>query len=82
MAAVLDRETAPYLLLDGGDFAEGTIEVKNSRGLKAVQLMNKTGYQAAALGNHEFAYGEEALENMWKEADFVVLAANLAEKKK
>lgn len=81
LAAVLDRETAPYLLLDGGDFAEGTVEVKNSRGLKAVQLMNKTGYQAAALGNHEFAYGEEALENMWKEADFVVLAANLAEKK-
>ncbi len=79
--AVLNQGPKHYLLLDGGDFAEGTMEVKTSKGLKAVQLMNKMGYQAATLGNHEFAYREAALENMLQEADFAVLAANLVEKK-
>ena len=79
--AVLNQGPKHYLLLDGGDFAEGTMEVKTSKGLKAVQLMNKMGYHAATLGNHEFAYREAALENMLQEADFAVLAANLVEKK-
>ena len=77
LAAVLQRGPQPYLLLDSGDFAEGTVETQRSKGLKAVWLMNRLGYQAATVGNHEFAFKEEGFENMLREAHFDVLAANL-----
>lgn len=80
LAAVVNQEKKPYLLLDAGDFAEGTMETKTSKGIKAVQLMNKLGYAAATLGNHEFAYGEAALTQMIEAAHFPILAANLVEK--
>lgn len=80
LASLLKQEKKPYLLLDSGDFAEGTIETKTSKGLKAVQLMNKVGYHAATIGNHEFAYGDTALEKMLSQAEFSILAANFFEK--
>ncbi|MBR3631482.1 MAG: bifunctional metallophosphatase/5'-nucleotidase [Elusimicrobiaceae bacterium] len=79
LAAVLRQEKNPYLLVDAGDFAEGTAETKNSKGIKAVQLMNKLHYQAATIGNHEFAYYDDGLENMLKQAQFSILAANFFE---
>ena len=79
LAAVLDKETHPYLLLDGGDFAEGTVETQRSSGLKAVKLMNRLGYDAAAVGNHEFAFKDEGFSAMLKKADFAILAANLTD---
>ncbi len=80
LGALLAQEKKPYLLLDSGDFAEGTIETKTSKGLKAVELMNKVGYHAATLGNHEFAYGDSALEKILSKTEFSVLAANFFEK--
>ena len=80
LAKLLSQEKNPYLLLDSGDFAEGTIETKTSKGIKAVQLMNKVGYNAATIGNHEFAYGDAALEKMLSQTKFSVLAANFFEK--
>ncbi len=40
LAAVVKHGPKNYLLLDGGDFANGTIEAKNSKGLKAVDMLN------------------------------------------
>ena len=77
LAAVLDKETEPYLLLDGGDFAEGTVETQRSKGLKAVKLMNRLHYDAATVGNHEFAFQDDGFDALLKQADFAVLAANL-----
>lgn len=80
LAAVLRSGPKEYLLLDGGDFAEGTVETKNSKGLKAVELMNRMGYHAATLGNHEFAYRDDGLKEMLSRAEFAVLAANFFER--
>lgn len=77
LAAVLKSGPKEYLLLDGGDFAEGTVETQRSNGLKAVQLMNQLGYQAAAVGNHEFAFQDEGFDDILSAAQFDVLAANL-----
>ncbi len=77
VAALVNREQNPFLLLDSGDFASGTIEAKKSQGLTSVQLMNAAGYHAATLGNHEFDFGDAALSSMFTQADFAVLAANL-----
>lgn len=65
------------LLLDAGDFAQGTIFFNIYNGLPDVQFMNKLHYDAVAVGNHEFDKGPEALAKMIKEAEFPFLAANL-----
>lgn len=77
LAEVLQSGPKNYLLLDGGDFAEGTVETQRSQGLKAVQLMNALGYNAATAGNHEFAFKDAGFAAMLKEAKFPLLAANL-----
>ena len=39
--------------------------------------MNAVGYDAAALGNHDFDYGSDLLEQRMSEMDFPALAANI-----
>lgn len=80
LKAVLNKEKNPYLLLDSGDFANGTIEAKESKGLKSVELMNAVGYYASTLGNHEFDFGDNAVEPMIRNAKFEILAANMVER--
>lgn len=76
LAAVLKSGPQPYLLLDSGDFSNGTAEAKNSKGLKSVELMNQVGYHATTVGNHEFDFKDKAVEPLFKAMDFPVLAAN------
>ena len=79
LASVLKKGPHPYLLLDSGDFANGTAEAKSSKGIKSVQLMNKLGYQATTIGNHEFDFKEAAIAPMFDALDFPVLAANFVD---
>ena len=81
LAAVLEAGPEHYLLLDSGDFANGTAEAKNSQGLKSVALMNALGYQATTIGNHEFDFRDSALEPLLQNLKFSVLAANFLERK-
>ena len=71
---------ANVLLLDAGDFSQGTNLVNYFKGLDAVHFMNAAGYDAAALGNHEFDYGYENLKKLEEAAQFPLLAANVIEK--
>lgn len=77
---VINHEKKPFLLLDSGDFANGTAEAKFSRGAKAVQLMNAVGYSAVTIGNHEFDFKDAGITALIKESKFSILAANLREK--
>ena len=87
MAAVVSLKNyyesrgADVLLLDAGDFSQGTTLVSYYEGGSAVLFMNAAGYDAAALGNHEFDYGFDALQVMAGYADFPILAANILDKK-
>lgn len=87
MAAVVSLKNyyesrgADVLLLDAGDFSQGTTLVSYYEGGSAVLFMNAAGYNAAALGNHEFDYGFDALQVMAGYADFPILAANILDKK-
>ena len=76
LAAVLKKGPRPYLLLDSGDFANGTIETTTSKGLKAVELMNAMGYDASTIGNHEFDFKDPGVAPMLAKAQFALLAAN------
>ena len=45
------------LLLDAGDLFQGTLASNLTEGAAVIDVYNRLGYAAAALGNHEFDYG-------------------------
>ncbi len=67
----------PYLLTDSGDIYQGTPEGFRTRGTIVVELMNMLGYDALAVGNHEFDHGLDNLRNLSSMADFPFLGANI-----
>lgn len=65
------------LVLSGGDTFQGTLFYTLYQGLADVLFMNYQGYQAMAVGNHEFDNGPAALARFAQKAKFPVLAANI-----
>jgi 5'-nucleotidase/UDP-sugar diphosphatase len=76
LATAIRRER-PDLLLDGGDIFTGTMASDEFFGKPMIEVMNRLGYAAGALGNHEFDYGIPELRSRLKEARFPVLSANV-----
>lgn len=76
-------EGHPVLLLDAGDAIEGSPlatvyhEGEMSRPDPVVAAMNRIGYDAMAVGNHEFSFGLPGLERARREAHYPWLAANV-----
>ena len=70
-------ENPNTLLLDCGDIFQGTAESFLSRGAVMAQAMNALGYDAYAIGNHEFDWGVDALGEMLGRMTATPLAANL-----
>ena len=64
-------------LFDAGDIFHGTPEGNVHKGRSMVKAMNALKYQAAALGNHEFAFGLNILKKISAELKFPFLACNL-----
>lgn len=77
LAGLIRREKAD-LLLDAGDMFTGTMVSDEFAGKPIIEVMNRLGYAAAALGNHEFDYGLPELRNRLREARFPVLSANVS----
>ena len=80
LAAVMEKGPQNYLLLDSGDFANGTAETRYSKGAKAATIMNKMGYDATTVGNHEFDFKNAGFAPLIAKLNFPVLAANMFEK--
>lgn len=64
------------LLLHAGDFSQGTSYFIVMRGFLEVELMNAMGFDATAIGNHEFDNGIEELTARAKKMKFPLLCAN------
>ena len=80
-----ERGAHRTLLIDAGDTIQGTplayyyakVEPIGRRRVHPMAAaMNELGYDAAALGNHEFNYGIPLLRAFEKQLDFPLLAAN------
>jgi 2',3'-cyclic-nucleotide 2'-phosphodiesterase (5'-nucleotidase family) len=69
---------AKVLLLDAGDMFQGTPIGNETRGRAVIEAMDALGYDAGALGNHEFDYGLKNLVELVEAAGFPILAANVA----
>lgn len=71
------REKHPEtLVLDCGDFCQGTPYYNFFQGTVEVEMMNQIGYDAAAIGNHEFDFGMQNLARLCQLANFPILSAN------
>lgn len=74
-----DMEAKGYqvVLLDAGDIIQGNDIAKFDQGKSIIQYMNKAGYDAATLGNHEFDYGQAVLKDRMREASFPFVSCNV-----
>lgn len=64
------------LLVDAGDFCQGTPYFNFYHGRVEIEAMNEMGYDAATLGNHEFDNGLDTLAEVLKTAHFPIVCAN------
>ncbi len=65
------------LVVDAGDFFQGTPLFQRYGGDVEIELLNKIGYDIVELGNHEFDRGAIYLAEHLKQAKFPVLACNI-----
>ncbi len=62
--------------MDGGDQFQGTLFYTYYKGKVAAEMMNKLGYDAMTVGNHEFDDGPEVLRGFVDAVDFPILMSN------
>ena len=65
------------ILLDAGDQFQGTLYYKLFKADIVTRTMNSMGYQAMAIGNHEFDDGPQMLAKLVDGVNFPVLGTNL-----
>lgn len=78
-AAMIDqmrKEDKDLLLLDSGDFSQGSSYYTMFKGDVETELMNIMGYDAATIGNHEFDFGLENMARIFRKAKFPIVCAN------
>ena len=72
-----ERNKDPELLLiDSGDFSQGSGYYTMFKGDVEVGLMNQMGYDAATIGNHEFDFGLDNMARLFKMAKFPIVCTN------
>lgn len=71
------QRTENTIFLSAGDMWQGTPESNLTHGLIITDWMNELDFAAMTLGNHEFDWGEEAIEENAAAARFPLLAINI-----
>ncbi|WP_284141743.1 bifunctional UDP-sugar hydrolase/5'-nucleotidase [Virgibacillus sp. LDC-1] len=89
-ATVAKHKKAHYenvLLLDNGDLIQGTplmthyVKAQADKENPMIGIMNQIGIDAAVIGNHEFNFGRQILEDAVQQSSFPWLAANILDQK-
>lgn len=70
-------DTSKHLLVSSGDNWAGPAISSYFQGEPTVEAFNLMGYQASAIGNHEFDWGQDVLKKRLGEAQYKPLAANI-----
>lgn len=65
------------LVLDAGDQFQGSLMYTNWRGAAEAEFMNRIGFDAMVVGNHEFDDGPEGLASFLDVVNFPVIAGNI-----
>jgi 5'-nucleotidase / UDP-sugar diphosphatase len=81
LAKMVERERAANprgtILLSAGDMFQGTPVSNLFHGKPLIEIMNYLRYDAMALGNHEFDWGQDVLQSIISSASFPVVSANV-----
>ena len=75
--AEAERTGAHVLVVDGGDWFQGTPEGALDDGLAFVETLHEVGYDGMCVGNHEFDHGVDVLERLLAAARVPALLANV-----
>lgn len=70
------NEHPDLIVLDAGDFSQGTPYYNFYHGRVEIDAMNRMQYDAITLGNHEFDYGVDTLAAVLQFAHFPIVCAN------
>ena len=73
----MEAKGAEVVVVDAGDFSQGTPYVSSSKGATAIDMMNAAGYDIVTLGNHEFDFGYAQLMENLSAAEFTTLCADV-----
>ena len=74
--AELEEKGTTVLVMDAGDFSDGTPFSIEYRGEADAAAMNAAGYTLGTLGNHEFNYSRAQLQKLISLFKFPVICAN------
>ena len=78
-ATVIDtirQETKTTLVVDAGDAFQGLPISNSSKGEERAAILNAVGYDAMAVGNHEFDFGLDEVKKYKEILNFPLLSAN------
>lgn len=64
------------LLLDAGDYFQGTPYYNLFKGRIEAEAMDMMHYDAATIGNHEFDYGLDTLKMIFRKMNFPIICCN------
>lgn len=72
----LRKEHPDLILLDCGDFSQGSVYYNLFQGKVEVDLMNEMHYDACCIGNHEFDNGIDNMAEIFQRANFPLVCCN------
>lgn len=72
-----DLEGENVLVLDAGDQYQGSLMYATYKGDAEIEFMNAIGFDAMAVGNHEFDDGDAGLAKLANGVDFPVISGNI-----
>ncbi|MBX9744423.1 MAG: bifunctional metallophosphatase/5'-nucleotidase [Chlamydiales bacterium] len=67
----------PVLVLDAGDFLQGTPYFEEFEGVPEIEFMNRAGICVTTVGNHDFDKGWDHLEKLLKAGRFQSVCGNI-----
>jgi 5'-nucleotidase/UDP-sugar diphosphatase len=77
LRAEIEAAGEHVVLLDAGDQYQGSLFYTTYKGTEVVEFMNAIGYEAMAVGNHEFDDGPEGLDVLLEGVEFPVISGNI-----
>ena len=72
-----ESKGATVILVDDGDFSQGSVYVALNKGAASADLMEQVGYDVVGLGNHEFDYGVDQLKANVEDKSYKVICSNV-----
>jgi 5'-nucleotidase/UDP-sugar diphosphatase len=77
LRADLTAQGHPVLVLDAGDTSQGSLFYTTYGGAVEAEMLERIGFDAMAVGNHEFDLGPEGLGVFLDTVSFPVLSTNI-----